>query len=115
MRAKHQGKARKCTSDIFSPAQRTFGSTPFDYNENTFEILDPTNFNKARVREFGQNRMVHNAIWFKALKVLPGQKVYDFDKAKNTSTVVCEHGSQGYNLRGITIQQCVDECAETWM
>ena len=80
-----------------------------------FEQLDPLNFNKSKMREWSQNRMAHDAIWFKALKVLPGQKVYDNSKEKNSSTVVCEHASQGFALRGSSIQQCVDESIDASM
>jgi hypothetical protein len=104
-------KARKCTADTFSPSQRLFGTVPFDYNENTFEAMEPMNFNKAKLRAFANDRVAHNAIWFCALKVLPAQKVFDFIKDKNTSSVLCEHASQGYPLRNLTIQQCVDQAA----
>ena len=106
--------ARRCTSDKFSPGNSNFGTTPFDYNLNQFEAMNPLEFNKGKMQPHAQTRSVHNAIWYVALGVLPSQRVFDPFKEANSSSVQCEHASRNFPLRGKTIQSVMEEVGSTF-
>ena len=95
-------KPRASTSDKFSPGQSTWGTAPIDWCIQAFETLNPIQLNKSKTT--GLDRNTANAVWYKALGVLPDQRVYDVNsKAATLATAIHEHAAQSYPLQGKTI------------